>query len=201
MSQAFANINQDLQASSEFNAAFAGYNQDVTGVYDVNFNQLFPNARPITARVTPSSKLMEHPLESGATIVDHRIINQTEIELSVILAPSDYLDAYNAVKATFLGKSSVTVQTIVDVYPNMYIMAMPYQHTPEAIDTITMIIKLKEAQIASAATTVAIPKSAADAATVTTGAQNGTTQTAPTGTGNSGNTGSAAYDWFYGSKN
>jgi hypothetical protein len=200
MSGIVSGIYEDVQAVSDFNNAFASYNQDVTGVFDANFNQLFADARPITAKVTPTAKLMEHPLETGATITDHRIINPIEIELNVILEPADYVDAYNEVKAVFYGTNSVTVQTIADVYPNMYIEQMPYDHTSQVIDTITMIIKLKEAQVVAQSTVQTVTvKNPADSATVTTGSQNGTTQTAPVG--NTPTTGSAAYDWVYGSKN
>lgn len=183
---------------NNFAANYSSYSQDVMGVYDSNFNQLFVDARPIACKVNPTAKMMEHPLESGATIVDHRIINPVEIELNVILTPANYLDAYNEIKAVFTGTNSVTVQTIADVYPNMFIEAMPYDHSAEVIDTITMIIKLKEAQIVQSKTQTVQVKNPADSATVSTGSQNGTTSTPAAG---AGQTGSAAWQWIYGGKN
>jgi len=47
---------------------------DTVAVFDNSFNQLFAAARPINADVTPTAKVMKHPLESGGSIVDNRII-------------------------------------------------------------------------------------------------------------------------------
>lgn len=173
---------------------------DVTGVFDQNYNQLFVGARPISAKITPVAKMMTHPLEDGTSIADHRVIMPVDIQLSVILDPDDYVDTYNAIKSVFNGISSVTVQTRVDSYPNMYICEMPHDETAAVFDTVTMILKLSQALIATSATIIATPADPTNSATVSNGNQQGTTQAAPGGGNNTGTTGSAAYGWFYGNK-
>lgn len=64
--------------------------QDTVAVYTQDFSQVFRNARAIKAVVKEQAKVMEHPVESGAIITDHRIILPTEVELSLILTPATY---------------------------------------------------------------------------------------------------------------
>lgn len=117
---------------------------DVVAVLDKDFNQLFPDGRPIKASVTETAKLMEHPIETGAVITDHRIINPVEIELSLILTGDAYPDVYKAIKDVFTGNSTVVVQTRTDSYQNMLIQAMPHEETPDMVDVIAMALKLRQ---------------------------------------------------------
>ena len=94
---------------------------DVVAVFDQDFNQVFENARPIKAAVNEESKIMDHPLETGATISDHQIFLPIGIELSLILSRDDYRSVYQQIKQLFRTNSILTVQTRTDSYPNMLI--------------------------------------------------------------------------------
>jgi hypothetical protein len=98
---------------------------DQVAIFDDDFIQLFPGARAIKAIVKEQSKVMEHPLEDGATITDHRVILPIEIELSFILKPEDYQDTYNQIKQYYLDATLLNVQTKSGVYQNQLIQAMP----------------------------------------------------------------------------
>jgi len=123
---------------------------DVVGVYNDSQTQLFANARAVKAAVKPSAKFPEHPLESGATIGDHRIFLPVEIELSVILDPEDYQSTYQQIKAAFTGTSSLTVCTRVDTYKDMYILALPREETADLFDTVAISLRLKEIPLVEA---------------------------------------------------
>jgi len=118
---------------------------DVVGVFDTSFNQLFPDGRPIKASVTETAKLMEHPLETGSVIMDHRVINPVEIELSLVLTGEEYADTYKQIKDTFNGNNLIIVQTKTGSYSNMAIQAMPHEESPDMMDAVPMALKLKEA--------------------------------------------------------
>lgn len=118
---------------------------DVVGVYDKDFKQVFQRARPVKALVKEESKLMEHPLETGATIVDHRIILPVEIELSLLLQASDYRDTYQEIKQLYLNAEILTVQTRSGTYSNQIIMSMPHDEDPERFECLAVALKLKEA--------------------------------------------------------
>lgn len=127
---------------------------DVVGVFDSQFRQVFPTARTLKAIVKESAQVMAHPVESGSTIVDHRIILPIEIELSLIMKPDSYVDAYNQVRKSFLNAELLTVQTKTARYSNMLIDAMPHDEDPATFDTITMGLSLREVKIARAKTGV-----------------------------------------------
>ena len=118
--------------------------QDVVAVYDADFLQLFVDARALKATVSETAKVMEHPVESGATITDHRIIDPITIELSIILSSVNYVDTYQRIKSEFLKTNLLTVQTKTGRYPSMIIQAIPHEESPEYFDTITIAISLKQ---------------------------------------------------------
>ena len=127
---------------------------DVVGVYTQDFTQVFPNARPIKATVKPQAKLMEHPLESGATITDHRIILPVEIELSLVLRAADYQDTYQTIVQYFLNATLLTVQTKTGTYTNQLIASLPHDETPDVYNTVAVALTLKQVQFANTAVTI-----------------------------------------------
>ena len=157
---------------------------DVVAVYNQTFTQLFKTAHQMKAVVNESAKVMEHPVESGATITDFRIINPVEIELSLLLDGADFKDTYNAIKQEFLKSSLLVVQTKTASYKNMMIQAMPHVEEPAIFDTVTIGLKLKEVKLVEAQFGTLPPqavKSAGDSSTVD-GGQKQIDSAAPTKT-------------------
>lgn len=177
-----ANIATVTNAINHFIATAA---IDVIGVFKQDFSQVFSNARPLKVIVKPDSKLMEHPLEDGATTSDHRIILPTEVELSMILRPADYRGTYQQIKQLFLTAELLTVQTKADSFQNMVIMSIPHDEDPGMYDTIAVAIKLKEVLFANTSLTniVYAPKNPTNSTTQDRGTQQGTTPTPAQQTG------------------
>lgn len=117
---------------------------DVVAVLDANLNQVFPEARPIKGSIREVSKVMEHPLETGATVVDHRVITPVEIELACVLSTLEFANVYQQIRDIYLRGDTLTVQTRTGSYDNMIIMGMPHEEAPEMIDGVTQIISLRE---------------------------------------------------------
>lgn len=117
---------------------------DSIGIWDQNWKQVFVDARPIACSVDEPSKNMEHPVETGAVITDHRIILPVEIRLSMIMLAVDYENIYKEIKQAYLAGTLFTVWTRTAGYENMMIVGMPHEETPENIDTITMALSFKE---------------------------------------------------------
>ena len=143
---------------------------DLVAVFDQDFNRVFPNAKAIKAVVKEEAKVMEHPLENGATIVDHRIILPVEIELSVILQFADYQDTYNQIKQFYLNGTLLVVQTKSGVYHNQLIAAMPHEENPDMFDALAIALKLQQAQFATTTNSFA-NKNPSQASTVNRGNQ------------------------------
>jgi hypothetical protein len=116
---------------------------DVVAVLDADFNQVFGGARPMKATVSETSKVMEHPVETGVTITDHRIIMPVEIELSMLIG-LDYRSVYQQIKQLWRNATLLTVQTRTDSYPNMLISDIPHDETGEMFDVAPLAIKMRE---------------------------------------------------------
>lgn len=123
---------------------------DVVGIFDDNFNAVFTDARPIKAKVNESSKVMEHPVETGSTITDNTIILPVDIELSLMLPSIVYTNVYEQIKSLFKNRTLLTVATRTAQYSNMIISDMPHDEDPELFDVIALALKLKEVQFVTA---------------------------------------------------
>lgn len=121
--------------------------QDVIAVLTTTgFNQVFANARALKLSIAEDSKVMEHPLEDGTTVTDHRIINPVSAELSAICASVDYPSVYQQIKDLFRRGELLTVQTRVDSYSPMIIEKIPHEETSDVFDGIAISITLKQAK-------------------------------------------------------
>lgn len=156
---------------------------DSVAVFTQDFTQLFKSARPIKAVIKEQAKVMEHPVENGATITDHRIILPIEIELSLILASEDYQSVYNNIKQYYLNATLLTIQTRSGIYQNQLIASMPHEEDPSQYNVLTIALSLKEVIFVSAQYTT-LPKNKGDNSTVKTGEQQGKPVVGTTALGN-----------------
>lgn len=121
--------------------------QDVVGVFDSSLNQIFEEARALKAVVKEEAKVMEHPLEDGSSITDHKIILPIEIELSLVIQADDYKSVYDKIKEYYLGNELIAVQTRTGEYSSMVIQSMPHDETADMFDTVAIAMKLKEVKL------------------------------------------------------
>lgn len=154
------------------------YNNDKVAVYSQEYDQVFRNARPIKAVVKEASKLMEHPIEDGAVVTDHRVVLPVEIQLSMILTPATYKDTYDEVKQLYLNGTLLIVQTRSGTYQNQLIQEMPHEEDTTIANTITLALSLKEVIMVTAQYTTT-PQKAKNSNTVDRGTQNTTTASGP----------------------
>ena len=117
-------------------------------VTDQAGNEVFANAKFIRADVRPESKPMEHPVESGATITDHRVLLPIEIELPTILSAGDYKDVYKEIASLYNNGTLLTVQCRAGTFTNQLIQAIPHTEDADQYDAIVMSLKLKQVIIA-----------------------------------------------------
>lgn len=123
---------------------------DVVAVYDGAFAQVFAGARPVRVKVTESSKAMEHPVETGATITDFVIDLPVEVELSLILASEDYRGVMQQIRQLKALRQLLTVQTKAGAYFNMLITDVPHDEDPDLFDALAVSVKLKEVRLVEA---------------------------------------------------
>lgn len=123
-----------------------------------SIGQLFTNARPMKATIRETSKVMEHPVETGVVLSDHHIINPIEIDIPLIVtsnAPGllgtltgsvaqNYATTYSQIRQAFLNATPLAVKTNVGVFSNMIIANMPHEENPDMFDVITILLHLKQ---------------------------------------------------------
>lgn len=118
---------------------------DSVGIYDqTTFNQVFTDARPLEARVLETTRIMQHPIETGASLADHHIINPIEIDYYAVIKSPFYLSTYEQIKQAMIAAILLTVSTKSGTYSNMIIKDIPHQEKPEMFDSITINIRLQE---------------------------------------------------------
>lgn len=149
---------------------------DSVAVFTQDFTQIFRAARSIKAVIKEQSKVMQHPVESGIVITDHRIILPLEIDLSLILNSFDYQNVYETIKGYYLQGTLIVVQTRSGVYQNLLIEKMPHEEDPMMYDVLTLALGLKEVIFTTAQYGV-VPKNPKNSTNVSRGTQQGTTAT------------------------
>lgn len=117
---------------------------DSVAIFDQNYNQLFQKAKSIKVAIKENSKLMEHPIESGAIITDHRIVMPIEIDMSLIIVSSDYADVYKSIRQYYYNATLLIVQTRAAIYKNQLIEALPHEEDPNMYDALTIALSLKQ---------------------------------------------------------
>ncbi len=158
-------------ASNILSTLLPSYAVDYVAVFDQDYNQVFRTAKAIKAVVKEHAKVMEHPVETGAIITDHRIILPVEIQLSLILTSEDYQDVYKVIRQFYLNGTLLVVQTKSGIYDNQLIQSMPHEEDPTQYDILTLALTLKQVQFVTAQFVIA-PKQPKNNTTIKRGSQN-----------------------------
>lgn len=151
---------------------------DTVAIFDSNFNQVFPDARPMKCTVRPSARIMEHPLENGQIIADYKIILPREIIQPLIVSSDVYKDVYAEINNLFETAELLTVQTRVSNFTNMVIEKMPHEERPDMFDVVTIELSLKQVVLVQPVSNFA-PANPTKVDTQNNGQQNATTAPLP----------------------
>jgi hypothetical protein len=118
---------------------------DVVAVLDQDtLQQVFEGARPMKAMVRETAMVMKYPVETGATLSDHRISNPTEIEMTFVIPSEQYAVAYQDIRNAWVNATKLSVQTRTGTYQNMIIADMPHEEDPDSFNTVTQHIRFME---------------------------------------------------------
>lgn len=138
-----AALNDTIYAAQLGNALL-GVNQDAVAVFDSNLNQVFENARPMSADVHPRSKLLDHPLEQGQIVSDHKVILPLEITMPMVVVSAYYRDTYQEIWNLWKASELLNVQTRTGTYINMVIAEMPHEERVERYDAILLRMRFRQ---------------------------------------------------------
>lgn len=98
----------------------------------------------MSCNVIDDSKMCEHPIESGATIVDHKFFNPVEIDIRLSLPNYIYESVYKELRQIYEESPKLTIKTKSGWYENMVLQGLPHEEKPENFDRIVFDLHFKE---------------------------------------------------------
>lgn len=153
--------------------------QDVVGIFDAeSFEQLFPFAVAMRLQLNPTSKVPQHPLETGEVRIDARIA--MPIEGQLLLVPDlDFVepaDIYGQIRTVYNAGKLFTLVSKAGTFENMFITGMPHDESPDMQDSLQIVLRVSEAlffqtQATAAAATKKTPRSTKNSNTAKRGEQ------------------------------
>ena len=129
------------------------YRNKSIAIYGEGGDELLSSASIISCSVNDSSKLMEHPVESGAVISDYKVFNPVTATVVVALTETEYASEFAEIYGAYKNCEYVTLQTKTKVYTNLQILSLPHEATFRNVSRPTITINLKEALVVEAAFT------------------------------------------------
>jgi len=129
---------------------------DLVGIYDEDFNQLFPEARPLKMSYSETSRMMEHPIESGSIVVDHKVFMPATVEAVFIIQSEDYRSVYDQIESAYSNNTIVTIQGKAKSFNNMVLSSKLHDESSEIYDTIQVVVKFTELFIAQITKTLTV---------------------------------------------
>lgn len=130
--------------SSTYSLAKSFFTADVVRITDMSGVQVFSECRAMSAQITRTSTLAEHPLETGNTIADFKIIKPNAITLKMIVPDEAYRSVYKEIEQAWLSSTTLIVQTWASSFANMVITDLPHDETPDSVGSVSLSLTLKE---------------------------------------------------------
>lgn len=147
--------------------------QRYVAILDQNYNQILPQVKFIDVRVIEGSTPFQHTIESGSKITDYVITNPLELNVIAIVSSIDYPDVYFSLRALKENKTLLSVQSMVAIYENQFLVDVPHTENSEIIGGIGLVLHFQQAIIVTAQFNPA-PKYPSNSDTVNRGQQSGT---------------------------
>lgn len=114
-------------------------------VVDTETNEtIWDQAFHMNISTNPTATVARHPLETGSSVMDHRIIEPLQCTLSLMATKSTYRDLYSAIRAVHENSRLVNIHTRTRVCRNMAITAMPDEQNPDMYDALAIDITFEE---------------------------------------------------------
>lgn len=98
----------------------------------------------MSCNVIDDSKLCEHPIESGATVTDHKFFNPVEIDIRLSLPNYIYRSVYKELRQIYEESPKLRIKTKSGWYTDMVLQGLPHEEKPENYDRIIFDLHFKE---------------------------------------------------------
>lgn len=98
----------------------------------------------LECNIIDDSQLMEHPVESGYTITDHKVFNPVEIDIKLSLPHYEYNDVYRELRRLYEESPKLRIKTKAQWYSDMILQAIPHEENPENFDRLIFTLHFKQ---------------------------------------------------------
>ena len=146
-------------------------------IYDQEKNrEIFQRVQYLDGQITDDKKLMEHPKENGALIVDHVVHDPNQGTVSLLIADDD-TDSLNEILDYYSKEKPVTIKIKNEIYGNLVMSSKPIKADVQYLDKTKYDLSFKEvinAQTVYVKMSVPQVKNKSNASTVKTGQKQGT---------------------------
>ena len=146
-------------------------------IYDQEKNrEIFQRVQYLDGQITDDKKLMEHPKENGALIVDHVVHDPNQGTVSLLIADDD-TDSLNEILDYYSKEKPVTIKIKNEIYGNLVMSSKPIKADVQYFDKTKYDLSFKEvinAQTVYVKMSVPQVKNKSNASTVKTGQKQGT---------------------------
>ena len=105
---------------------------------------VFSDAVIMSIDVKPENSIFQHPLETGANIMDHVVQQPLEATVTMMLEKDVYRDTYTSIKSYFTNVNLLLLQTRTDSYENMALVTIPHEENPDIYDAIPITLTLRQ---------------------------------------------------------
>ena len=112
-----------------------------------NNNEVFQNVKYLDGSVSDDLKVMEHPKEDGATIVDHVVDDPKTAAIRLIIADDD-VESLNEILNYYKDRTPLTIKIKNEIYSNFIISAKPLKADVEHYDKTVYDLSFKEVMVA-----------------------------------------------------
>lgn len=137
-------MNMASGARSTYSLGKSFFTADTVRITDMNGVQVFSQCRAMSVQVSRTSTLAEHPLETGNTIADFKIIKPNSITLKMIIPDDAYRAVYKEIEQAWLNSMAFIVQTWASSFANMVLTDLPHDETPGSVGCVSLTLTLKE---------------------------------------------------------
>lgn len=134
--------------TSSLESAVAGQIQKVIILSAIGFSELFSAAFPMDAKIETESKLTQHPLETGAIVSDHLIVQPTIITISMMI-PVEYSILLTTLDNYLQTGAAVMILTKDSVYSDMVLVGKPHIEQPDKMDFLNAQLRFQQITIAA----------------------------------------------------
>ena len=108
-------------------------------------SEVLENSSIIKCNVMDKARLMEHPLEMGGKVVDHKVFEPVVAQVQIAMPLSYFETECEQLKQLYRQSAMLSLQTKAFVYDNLQIAGIPHEEAAENINRIIFHIELKEA--------------------------------------------------------